>query len=680
MHKQGKGQAVRKHLTPLWLALGLWLALLAPLHGEEGVTLNLKDADIEAVITTVSEITGKNFIVDPRVKGKITIISARPLDADALYQTFLAVLDVHGFAAVPGEGTIKILPAASARQSAGLVTGEGDGGGGNDYVTRVFHVDQVKAQELVPILRPLLPQDGHLAAVSHSNALIASGLAGNIDRLEQIIARIDRREDQQVEVIRLSYASAAEVVRVMNSLNSAGKDQVGGVTLVADERTNSVLLGGAQGERLRYRALITHLDTPLENEGSVEVIYLNYADARELVRILNGVSRGIQEDGKGGETKGEGNVFIEADESSNALVINAPPDVLRSLKSVVRKLDFRRVQIHVEAVIAEVSSETAKEFGIQWGFFDARNEAGGGVVNFSGSGGGIIDLGVAVNGGNIPVVDGLTLAIGDLGSSVINIAAVLRALAADANNNILATPSLMTMDNQEAEIGVGKEVPFVTGSYTSTGAGSNPTNPFQTYERKNVGLSLKVRPQVNEGDAVKLTIVQEVSSLASTTAGAADLITNKRTLSTAVMVDDGETIVLGGLIDEALTDSEQRVPLVGDIPVLGQLFRYDRTEKTKTNLMIFLRPTIVRDSLKAGNMAGEKYSYIRAQQLAARERPRGLLPAQASPLLPEWQGGKPALGGSDDSPAPEAAAEVTEQAVQAEADPHSNIPAILDLF
>lgn len=650
-----------------------WL-LMGPLWAADKITLNLQDADIEAVIATVSEMTGKNFIVDPRVKGKITVISSQPLGAEALYQTFLAVLDVHGFAAMPAEGVIKIQPVINARQSAGFQAGEG---GGNEYVTRVIHVQHVNPMELVPILRPLLPQEGHLAAVGQAKALVVSGSAANIQRLERIIERVDRADDEEVDVIRLSHASGAEIVKLARALGG----EAAGLNLVADERTNTVLLSGPRTQRLRYRALVTHLDTPLESAGSVEVVYLNYADAKEMVRILTGISGGIKgEAAKPEASGGAENVFIMADESANALIINAPPNVMRSLKSVAKQLDFRRAQIHVEAVIAEVTTETASEFGIQWGFRDSDQEAAAGFVNFGGAGSGIVDIAAAVEGGGIPVVDGLLLGIGDLGNSVLNIGAVIRALAADANNNILSTPSLMTLDNQEASIEVGKEVPFLTGSYTSTGDSGNPSNPFQTYERKNVGLMLKVRPQINEGDAVKLEIVQEVSSISNTTLGARDLVTNKRTLSTSVMVDDGQTIVLGGLIDEALKENEERVPLLGDLPLFGGLFRYDATEKVKTNLMIFLRPTIVRDAEQAGSLTGGKYRYMRARQLDAPPAAGRILPQGAPPVLPELQ---PAAAAAAAAPAPVAGrAPPAPAPAVPEAPPvqrESVIPAILDI-
>lgn len=628
--------------------LAVFALMSSTLVQAKEMMLNFKDADIEAVITTVSEITGKNFIIDPRVKGKVTMISSEPMDTDALYQTFLALLNVHDFAAVPSGDVIKILPAASAKQAAGTVANGQYSGPDEGYVTRIIHVENVNALELVPILRPLLPQEAHLAAVAQSNVLITNGLAGNVARIAKIVERIDRNAEGDVEVIRLSHAAAPEIVKILKTLDPVKKRAGNALNIVADERTNSVLLSGPESQRLRYRAVIAHLDTPLENEGGVEVIYLNYANAKDLAQVLVGISQGIKEQAdKGGNAPGNSKeIQIQADESTNSLVINAAPSMMRELKSVVRKLDFRRAQVHVEAVIAEVSSETASELGVQWGF-QANDKLPAGVVNFSGSGSGILDLAANVSTGSIPkAVDGLTVGLGNLTGGNVSIAAVIRALSADANNNILATPSLMTLDNEEAEIVVGQEVPLLTGSYTSTGTGSTPSNPFQTYERKDVGLTLKVQPQINEGDAVRLTIVQEVSTINSTTLGAADLVTNKRRLSTTVMVDDGKMIVLGGLIDESLVDGEQSVPVLGDVPVLGNLFRYGKTKKKKTNLMVFLRPTIVRDAVQASTVAGGKYDYIRSQQLAAKKPVADFLPRGEVPLMPEWKDAKDGPGTS----------------------------------
>jgi general secretion pathway protein D len=623
----------------------------ARLESGEKITLNLKDADLGAVISTVSELTGKNFIVDPRVKGKVTVISSRPLTKDAVYQVFLSVLNVQGFAVVPGRGASKIVPIVNAKQDAVPTVTSRAPGRGDEYITRVIQVQNVSVAQLVPILRPLLSQQAHLAAYPPSNVLIASGEAANVDRLVKLINRIDTAGDEAVDIVPLAHASAPEIVRILQSVEKATeKDQaaVGRPTLVADERTNSIIVSGGPEQRVRLRTLITQLDSPSEKSGNTEVVYLKNAKAKDLATVLTGMSGSFTgaagKDGKPAATPpaaGKENLAIQADEATNALVISAAPDVMRSIKSVIRQLDVRRAQVLVEAVIAEVSVNRAKEFGVQWGYDGSSTNNPVGLINFGGSGSGIVSVAAAVVAENPAGVnlDGASLFAGDTQPNGDRFGAFVRALAGDGDTNILSTPSLVTMDNEEAEIVVGQNVPFVTGSYSSTssGAGSSVSNPFQTIQRQDVGLTLKVRPQINEGNAVKLVVNQEVSSLTSGTSGAADLITNKRSLKTTVMVDSGQVLVLGGLIDETLTQSEQKVPLLGDIPILGWLFSYKKTTKEKRNLMVFLHPTILRDEVQNATVSGDKYTYMRARQLDMRERGVKLMSDNESPLLPELQ-------------------------------------------
>lgn len=636
----------RRTLASAWRALAAALLLLpcSALSAAETLTLTLRDADLSSVIATVSEMTGKNFIVDPRVKGKVTVISNRPMSADEIYEVFLSILSVHGFAAVPTKNAIKIVPEVNAKQDAIPTVSAKRPGVGDEYVTRVIDVENVPAAQLVPILRPLLPQQAHLAALPTSNVLIASAGAANIQRLVDIVNRVDLTSDGDVEVIRLEHAAASEVVRVIQSLYQATPGQQPGEApiLVADERTNSVLVSGG-ANRLRIRTLISHLDTPLESGGNTEVIYLRYANATEMVDVLKGIASGIQQGAKPGQNAqaAANDITIQSDEATNAIVINAAPDVMRSLKAVIQRLDVRRAQVLVEAVIAEVSAQKANEFGVQWAYYDPDTSTPIGIINFSGSGLGIGSLAASAAAGNLTSVpDGALLGAGDLdntGDGTTGFAAFVRALAGDANTNILSTPSLVTLDNEEAEIVVGQNVPFVTGSYTAPGGtGSTPTNPFQTIQRQDVGLTLKVKPQINEGDAVKLEVSQEVSNIASATTGAADLITNKRSLKTVVIVDDGQAVVLGGLIDDNLRESTQKVPGLGDIPLLGRLFRYDSTVKEKRNLMVFLHPIILRNAGQNASVTGAKYSYMRARQLDIRQRGVSLMADDESPLMPEF--------------------------------------------
>ena len=627
--------------------LFIQLMLLASAHAAE-VTLNLKDADISALISTVAEVTDRNFIIDPRVKGKVTVISSRPMDSDEVYQVFLSILKVHGFAAVPSGEVIKIVPDVNAKQDGIPTANDGSPGRGDEMVTRVVQVDNVAAAQLVPILRPLVPQQGHLAAYPATNVLIISDRANNVERLLTIIRRIDQVSDSEIEVITLQFASAVEVVRVLTSLKratpaakGAAAAAGGGQVLVADERTNSVLLSGDRASRLRMRAIISHLDTPLDTGGNTDVIYLRYATAEDIVDTLLGVGKIEEQEaqqGKGKVTAPKGAFDIQADEATNALVITAPPDIMRTLKHVISQLDIRRAQVLVEAVIAEVSEDTARELGVQWAFGGSGNNSPVGVVNFTNSGSLISDVingaADAASGGSFPsIVDNALLGFAKTNGSF-NYLAVMNLLASDANTNILSTPTLVTLDNEEAEIVIGENVPFVTGSFSSTGANDGATNPFQTIQREDVGLTLKIKPQINEGDALRLEIEQEVSNIADSVAGAADIVTNKRSIKTNVMVDDGQVVVLGGLIEEKIGESVQKVPFLGDIPFLGALFRSKTADVTKTNLMVFIHPVILRDAAVTQSYTNSKYNYIRALQMQQDEDGVNMIPGKQHPVLP----------------------------------------------
>jgi len=657
-----------KTLRFLLLMVTVWFVRVPPLAAET-VTLNLKDADIGALISTVAEVTHRNFVVDPRVKGKVTVISSRPMDSDEVYQVFLSILKVHGFAAIPSGAVTKIVPDVNAKQDNIPTVTDRDTGTGDEMVTRVVEVKNVAAAQLVPILRPLIPQQGHLAAYPSTNVLVISDRAANVERLVSIIRRIDQVSDSEIEVIPLQHASAAEVVRVLNSLErapgGAGKAPrgggEGGAVLVADERTNSVLLGGDRSDRLRLRVIISHLDTPLDAGGNTSVVYLNYAEAKDLVPVLMGVGKKIEGEAQGKVSAPKSEFDIQADEAMNALVITAPPDVMRTLKRVITELDVRRAQVLVDAIIAEVSMNTARELGVQW-VFSGLNSGNGvspvGLINFTNTGNTIADVinsaADVVNGGTIPTPAGnVLLGAGKYDKNDnFNYLAVINALASDSNTNILSTPTLVTLDNEEAEIIIGQNVPFVTGSFTSTGSGDNATNPFQTIQRQDVGLTLKIKPQINEGDALKLNIEQEVSSIAPSVAGASDIITNKRSIKTSVMVGDGNVVVLGGLIEKQTGESVQKVPFLGDLPGLGALFRSKGGNVAKTNLMVFIHPVILRDSAVAEQNTSSKYNYFRALQFKEGKDGVNLLPGEQSPLLPEW-GDTKSIGQPPLEPPPE---------------------------
>ncbi len=598
-------------------------------------TLNLKDADIHTLIATVSEITGRNFIVDPRVEAQVTVISASPMDSEELWNVFVSVLRTHGYALVDAGSMTKILPEAVARQEGNPpAPPSGSSVSRDQLVTRMINVEHLAASELEPILRPLLPAQAQLTTHAASNSLVITDRAGNVDRLVELVRRIDTASDVEIEVIPLRHASAAELSRTVALLGQAGGN--GAQRVIADERTNSILLSGERSSRLRMRALISHLDTPIES-GDTQVIYLRYAQADSMMTIIEGVARSLMGAAEGAAPS------IQAHTETNSLIVTAPPAVYRSLREVVRQLDVRRAQVLIEAVIAEVSEEVADELGVQWQAtrdnFDGSGIIGG--TNFPGSsaGGGIIGLaadprGLASLGGlNLGYVGGsVTLPGSD--TPILQLGALVRALRGDARSNILSTPSIVTLDHQEAEISVGQEIPFLQGEFT--GAGNNDQiNPFRTVDRREVGLRLTVTPHVNEGDSIVLDIDNEVSSLAPRPAGAVDLVTNKRTLRTTVMVGDGNMLVLGGLIDEDVSDTVQKVPGLGDIPVLGNLFRTRSRARLKRNLMVFLRPQILRDAFDENRVSSDKYNYIRAEQINARQREGSIGDATDQPLLPE---------------------------------------------
>jgi general secretion pathway protein D len=501
-------------------------------------------------------------------------------------------------------------------------------------------VKNVTSAQLVPILRPLIPQEGHLAAYPDTNVLIISDRRRNVDRLMKIIEQIDQVSDSSIEVVTLQHASAAEVVRILESLKApAAKGSKSATKLVADERTNSILISGDPTERLRSRVVIQHLDTPFDNEGNAQVVYLKYANAVDMVNVLTGVSENIDEasgkDGKAAKGKPKLPINIQADEASNALIITAPPDVFQALQAIIRKLDIRRAQVLVEAIIAEVSYDKAKSLGIQWvvdGTPDGRGPVG--VINLGSPT--ITDVFNAYEAGSgIALGPGTSIGLGQFNSDRVNFAALIQALESDTTSNILSTPSITTLDNQEAEVVIGQNVPFITGSYSSTGGTNSSVNPFQTVQREDVGLTLKVKPQINEGNSIKLEIEQEISSInASASTGTSDIVTNKRTIKTVVMVEDGATIVLGGLLQEDLQQTEEKVPILGDIPLLGALFRANKTAKVKRNYMIFLRPIVIRDAAVSAQVASDKYNFFRAQQLKMKQAGIHLMDDEETPVIP----------------------------------------------
>jgi len=567
-------------------------------------SLNFQNADIRLLIETVSDMTQKNFIIDPQVEGKVTVISGHPMSKQAVYETFLAVLSVHGYAAVRDGNSIKIVSEADA----GGIIGDFGAANDSDFVTRIVKLKYVPASELVSMLKSI-NQKAKIISHKESNILIISDRAKNVERMLGIINRIDKKTDSSIEMIALQHANATEVAQTIETLLDTGNTTLNGNTkIVADERTNSVIINAAPSLKLRIQTLIAQLDTPLETNTQSQVIKLKFSEAESLVPILETLASKGQVN-KDGSTSSEQNATIQAHKETNSLVINAPPTVFKNLVNAIKQLDVKRPQVLVEAIIAELTVDHSKELGFQWQ--GLLNQLNGGEGLVGGTNYGIVGNILNPDGG---VNNGLNVGYVQIdGDGNPQIGALLSALAANTNNNILSTPSLVTLNNKEAKLSVGQEVPFLTGQFTNTGANNGSTNPFSTIQRKDIGISLTVTPHINEGNQIVLDIAQEVSSLAAS-ATTIDVITNKRTLTTSVMVPNNGIIVLGGLIDESIEESIKKVPLLGDIPVVRNLFRHKKRTRVKRNLMVFLHPVILDDSNQK-QITDKMYNDIRQQQL-----------------------------------------------------------------
>jgi general secretion pathway protein D len=551
-----------------------------------------------------------------------------------------------------------VIPAKDARSAPLEVSDDRASTVSDEYMTQVIRLENISAAKLIPVLRPLVPQQAHMAAYAPSNAIIISDVSANIDKIRDIIERMDKSAVQKTDIIKLRYAVAEDVVRMLDQLNKSAAKQTGGeqeTLLVADARTNSVLVSGDELERARLRKLVNHLDTPLEQSGNVKVIYLQYAEATDLAEVLTRVMKNISQldtaEGAQAKSRSSNTATIEADEDTNALIITADADEMASLEAVIQRLDIRRAQVLVEAIIVEMQVTDGQELGLQWLFADNDGVFGSNITRNDARLGSIAGSQLSDDGGDTPDgVDlgglaaalagagGVSLGWAQLDSMGLSMTVILNALNETANTNILSTPSILTLDNQEAYITVGEQVPFVTGSFTNTGAGGDGAqNPFQTIERENVGITLTVTPHINDGDSVVLDIMQEVSSISKTTVAASDVITNERKIQTKVLALDGQVIVLGGLIKDEVQDAQQKVPLLGDIPYLGRLFRSDAEVVRKSNLMVFIRTTIIRDDKQLVGASAEKYRYIRDQQALRKEKGLLYLGDANLPVLSEWE-------------------------------------------
>jgi len=641
--------------------------------GRDLVTLNFVNADIEGVVKAVGEITGRNFVIDPRVKGSINIISAQPMARSLVYGVFLSALRLQGFAAVEDGGVVKILPEADAKLHKGEVSDAQDKprGPSDQIQTRIFRLKHESATQMLTILRPLITPSNAISALPNSNSLIITDYAGNLQRLERIIDSLDQSNGSDPIAIPLRNASAFDVVQTINRMFAETAtaqtplDPAQRFTVVPDARSNSVLARSGDPSRLaRIRQLAAMLDSPTSAAGNMHVVYLKNAEATKVAETLRAIfaqesAPPRQPSSPFGSTSAApglqpsaaipsavsalapaapGNQgIIQADAATNSIIITAPDAVYNNIRGVIEKLDVRRAQVYVEALIAELTADKAAEFGIQWQDLSGAAETGGalfGGTNFGNAGQNILGIAqaplAAGRGLNVGVMRG-TVTIG--GTRILNLGLLVRALESNNNANILSTPTLLTLDNEEAKIVIGQNVPFITGQYAISGAATTPT-PFQTIERKDVGLTLRIKPQISEGGAVRLQIYQEVSSIQDRT-NVAGVITNKRSVESTVLVDDGQIVVIGGLMQDSVSDGLEKVPVLGDLPVLGSLFRYNTRSRSKTNLMVFLRPTLLRNAQGADALTSQRYDFIRSEQQNAAPPPSAVLPEFRSPVLPQ---------------------------------------------
>ncbi|QEY11210.1 type II secretion system secretin GspD [Cellvibrio sp. KY-YJ-3] len=621
-------------------------------QGEMRWSVNFNDTDIQDVIKSIAGLTGKTIIIDPKVRGPIKVINTRPLNAKELYELFLASLDVHGFTAVESGNIVRVVMNRDARQFA-IPTENSIKDRDDLYITQVIPLKNTSAAKILAALRPLVPQYGHLTTYEPSNALIITDTRANAARISELVVQLDKIGITHTDVIPLRYANAADVVAMLTQLEKPDPNR--GMTtappvIVADKRTNAVVVSGDDLTRQRLKFLIDDLDRPQSKSSNVRVFYLKYAKAEDVAKVLSGM---LQSLGQGKQAEGApanaAQPAVQADEATNSVLITADVDTMDTLLSIVDSLDIRRAQVLVEAIIVELSSGNDKELGIEWmyrnddaGFGGSTNSgalASVGAAAFDieengSSGDSLVQLAAGVAG-----IPGQLFGVGRLGGKT-DFLAVLKMLQTDDSSNILSTPNLLTTDNTEASILVGEQVPFRTGSYSglgNTGTTGNTgfSSPFNTINREDVGIKLQVTPHINEGDSVVLDIEQEISSVVRNTEDGP--VTSKREVKTQILSADGQTVVLGGLIKDDVLVSNSRVPVLGSIPVLGHLFRSQTSKKVKTNLLIFIRPTIIRDDRVLTGATAEKYQAIREKQIDTRRNKGLLLNNSDIPVLPEWE-------------------------------------------
>lgn len=601
-----------------YVLLSLALFVLTVSYFVNSAQINMRDADIRAFASDMAKISNKTIVLDPRVKGNVTVVSNQDLDAGEAYAVFLAVLRVNGYSAVENNGVVKVIPESGARQDASINNLNKD-----SLSTEVIRLKQANAKVLSPLLKPLINKQGHITAYEPTNSIIIADYVGNTERIKSILLEIDKNPADTFELIPLQNTSSNEIARILGSMWKGDNQMTKSFTALSVERSNSILLRGQKAVIEQLKGVISKLDSNTSPSSNLKVIYLKYAQAEDLTSILENVALTLEEEQLTSSTGTKKTTNISFHSDTNALVISAQPDILKSLESVISQLDIKRAQVLVEALIVEVSDKLARELGVQFLFTGDGDNAPIAAQKFGSPNPELLStIGSEISDDSSTAstmktratnsllgLEGLAIGVAKYRADAESFAAILNLVSQDGDSNILSTPSIMTMDNEESSIIVGQEIPITTGETLS---GSN-SNPFRSVTRQEVGVKLQVRPQINEGNAVKMYIVQEVSSIFGPIGDtSSDLITNKRNIKTTVLVDDGETIVLGGLIDDDVQETINKVPVLGNIPLLGRVFTSTTTTRTKRNLMVFLRPTIVRDSEDVRSISNRKYNYFQA--------------------------------------------------------------------
>ena len=639
----------------------------------EPVTLNFVNAEIEAVARTLATLSGANVVVDPRVKGTMSLSSNVPVPPAQALRLFAAQLRTQGFALVESAGLYTVVPEAEAKLQSSAVSAGAVPGGTGQIVTQIFKLNHENVNNLVPVLRPLISPNNTINVNPGTNALVITDYSDNLQRLGRIIAALDVSNATGVEVLRLRHAIAGDLAPMVQRLIESGAaaapaaqgqtDNAFKTTVIPEVRTNALIVRAANPARLALvRSLVDQLDQPSATgagaaSGNIHVVYLKNADATKLATTLRAAIAGESRSGAvttpatsgtpaaSGAGASTANLSasaqpstggqIQADPATNALIITAPEPQYRQLRSVIDMLDQRRAQVFVESLIAEVNADKAAEFGVQWMSGTGNNGSAVGVLgtNFNVGGTNVFNLAAGVAAGNPVLSTGFNLALGQRRNGVLALGALARFLQADGDSNVLSTPNLLTLDNEEAKIVIGQNVPFVTGQYTANNSNSGAVNPFQTIERKDVGLTLRVKPQISENGTVKMQIFQEVSSIDTRSSSTAGLITNKRSIESSVLVDDGAIVVLGGLLQDDTSNSQEKVPGLSNVPFFGNLFKSEARSRKKTNLMVFLRPVVLRDARETSNLTLDRYELMRALQKDGQPKPNSLLGINEGPVM-----------------------------------------------